>query len=72
MKHLKKSASGGFIAYIVIAAIAIFLIAYFRTNIKDFLTSPGVKPALLMAIDWVQQGLLWVVGKLGWTSTQLK
>ena len=72
MKHFEKSREQGVIKYIVIVVAAIILIAYFRTNIQNFLNSPGVKDALLVAINWIQQGLLWLVGKLGWTSSQIK
>ena len=72
MKHFKKSASRGFIVYIIVIIIAVILIAYFRADIQKLLNYPGVKSAIIIAIDWIQQGLLWIVDKLGWTSSQIK
>ncbi|HAO64608.1 TPA: hypothetical protein DCQ44_01345 [Candidatus Taylorbacteria bacterium] len=72
MKHLKKNTQQGIIGSLVLIVAAIILIAYFRANIKGFFSSPQVKDAILTAITWIQQGLLWIVNKLGWTSTQIK
>jgi hypothetical protein len=72
MKHLKKDGERGFIKYIVIIIAAVILIAYFKTDIQNFFSSPAVKGALLTAIGWIQQTLLWIVEKLGWTSSQIK
>jgi len=72
MKQFKNNAKGGIIKYIVIIIAAIILIAYFRKDIVNFFNSPGVKDALLITIKWIQQALLWVVAKLGWTSSQIK
>ena len=62
----------GFIVYIVVIIIAVILVAYFRSDIQRFFNSPGIKPALLVTIGWIQQALLWIVAKLGWTSSQIK
>jgi len=72
MKYLKIKTERGFIAYIVVIIVAVILIAYFRTDIQKFFNTPGVKIALKTAIGWIQQALLWLVSKLGWTSSQLK
>jgi hydrogenase-4 membrane subunit HyfE len=73
MKNSKQNNQRGFIQYIIVVVAALILIAYFRTDIQNFLnSSPGVKSAILTAINWIQQALLWIVGKLGWTSSQLK
>ena len=72
MKHLENNQQRGVIKYIVVILAAIILIAYFRNDIQSFLNSPKFKDALLTAINWIQQGLLWLVAKLGWTSNQIK
>jgi len=62
----------GFIKYIVIIIAILILIAYFRSDIVKFWQSPGIKDAILTAINWIQQALLWLVSKLNWTSSQIK
>lgn len=71
MKH-SKNTKRGFITSVVFIVAILILIAYFRTDIQKALNYPGVKNALLTAIDWIQKGLLWIVDKLGWTSSQIK
>jgi hypothetical protein len=71
-KYLKTNNRRGFITYLVVIIAAIILIAYFRTDIQKIFDSPGIKNALLTAISWIQQALLWIVAKLGWTSNQIK
>ena len=72
MEHLKVNTKRGFIGYIVLIIAILILIAYFRTDIQKFIWTPDVKNALLIAINWIQQALLWIVSKLGWTSSQIK
>jgi hypothetical protein len=72
MKHFEKNTKQGIIGYVVLIVAAVILIAYFRADIQKIWSSPGVKNALLTAISWIQQALLWIVAKLGWTSSQIK
>jgi hydrogenase-4 membrane subunit HyfE len=72
MKNIKQNNRRGFIQFIVIIVVVIILFAYFKNDIQKFFNTPEIKNALLTAIDWIQQALLWIVGKLGWTSNQLK
>ena len=72
MKSIKRNDQRGLIKYIVVIIAAVILIAYFRKDIMTILTSAKFKDALLTAIGWIQNALLWVVGKLGWTSSQIK
>lgn len=72
MNNSQKNTQKGVIKYIIIIVAALILIAYFRTNIQNFLNSPGVKDALIIAIGWLQTGLAWIISKLGWTSSQIK
>lgn len=62
----------GFIKYILVIIALVILVAYFKSDILRLLNSPEIKNALLTAIDWTQKALLWIVGKLVWTSSQLK
>lgn len=72
MKHCENNKQQGLIKSIVVIIAAVILIAYFRNDIQSFLSSAKFKDAILTAINWIQQALLWVVSKLGWTSSQIK
>jgi len=71
MKKLKQNREQGLIKYLVVIIAAIILIAYFKNEIQAFLSSPGIKDALLLAISWIQKALLWIVKELGLTSSQI-
>lgn len=71
MKKLNRSREQGLIKYIVVIIAAIILIAYFKKEIQAFLSSPGVKDALLLAISWIQSALMWIIKELGLTSSQI-
>lgn len=73
MKNLnRQNTKRGFIGTIIVIIAVLILIAYFRTDIMKFFGSPAVKGTLLTVIGWIQNALLWVVAKLGWTSSQIK
>lgn len=72
MGHLENNKQKGIIKYLLVVVAAIFLFAYFRNDIQSFLASDKVKDAMLTTIGWIQQAFSWIVGKLGWASSQIK
>lgn len=66
-----KNTKQGIIKYIFLIIAALILIAYFKDSIFGFLGTPAVKNALVIAIGWIQQALIWLIAKLGWTSSQI-
>ena len=63
-----KREQGFIIKYIVIVVAILVLVAYFRNDILNALNSPGVRTALLTAIDWIKQALTWIMDKLSWLA----
>lgn len=72
MKPFRKNREQGIVQFIVVIIVAIIIIAYFRNDLQNLLVNTRIKEALLIAINWIQQALLWIVDKLGWTSSQIK
>jgi glycerol-3-phosphate O-acyltransferase len=72
MKQNIKNQQKGIISSLIMIVAALILIAYFRNNITGILNSPGVRDAILTAINWIRTALIWIVDKLGWTSSQIK